>query len=510
MKKGVIYARYSSDRQNEQSIVGQVEVCTKWADNNDIEVVNVYHDEALTGKSDKRPAFQKMIKDAKSGNFDYIIVYKLDRFARNRYDSAVYKAQLKKHGVRIMSAMESIADGPEGIILESVLEGMAEYYSANLAQNVVRGMRQQAEKGKYMGGVAPLGYKIDDDKNYVIDDKTAVVVKQIYQKYAEGYSLRKICQDLNEAGYKTSKGGSFIPNSVRKILSNPKYIGRYECMGVVIDNAVPSIIDRETFEAAQQRIQSNKKSLSSSKSNINFHLTGKLFCGECGGNMVGDSGTSKTGDVHYYYSCTNKKRRKGCTKKAVRKEWIERLVTDITINQILTDETIKHIAKQTFECYEKEKSDNSMLISLKKALSDIQKTIDNIMDAIEQGIITDTTKERLLNAEEQKKDIIASIENSSIKKPSLTEEQIVFFLDDIRNKVYDSDEQIEVIIRTFVNAVYLYDDKIIITYNIKENEKLKKIELSELEKFGQRTERKTIVPLSELFMFAVIINLRSR
>ena len=148
MKKGVIYARYSSDRQNEQSIVGQVDVCKKWASNNDIEIIDIYHDEALTGKTDKRPAFQKMVKDAKSGKFDYIIVYKLDRFARNRYDSAIYKAQLKKVGVKVVSAMEKIADGPEGIILESVLEGMAEFYSANLAQNVLRGMQQKAEQGK--------------------------------------------------------------------------------------------------------------------------------------------------------------------------------------------------------------------------------------------------------------------------------------------------------------------------------------------------------------------------
>lgn len=152
MKKAVIYARYSSERQNEQSIAGQIEICTDWAKNNDITIIDIYHDEALSGRTDKRPDFQRMINDAKSQKFDFIIVYKLDRFARNRYDSAIYKAQLKKYNVKILSAMENISDGPEGIILESLIEGMAEYYSANLSQNVLRGMRQKANQGKYLGG----------------------------------------------------------------------------------------------------------------------------------------------------------------------------------------------------------------------------------------------------------------------------------------------------------------------------------------------------------------------
>ena len=257
MKKGVIYARYSSDRQNEQSIAGQIDVCTEWAKNNDINIVNIYHDEALSGKTDNRPDFQRMIKDAKGAGFDYIIVYKLDRFARNRYDSAIYKAQLKKHGVRIISAMENIADGPEGIILESVLEGMAEYYSANLSQNVLRGMRQRAELGKYMGGTIPLGYKIDKDKNYVINEDTAGIVKRIYEMYADGYTVREICKELNSAGYKTSIGKPFSYHSLYRILSNRKYIGRYEYLDTVLEDAIPRIVDDETFEKVQQRVAHN-------------------------------------------------------------------------------------------------------------------------------------------------------------------------------------------------------------------------------------------------------------
>ena len=509
MKKGVIYARYSSDRQNEQSIQGQVDVCTEWAKNNDISIVNMYHDDALTGKTDHRPAFQQMIKDAKSEKFDYIIVYKLDRFARNRYDSAIYKAQLKKCNVRVLSAMESISEGPEGIILESVLEGMAEYYSANLSQHVLRGMHQRAELGKYLGGSIPLGYKIDDDKNYIIDEKTAPAVKRIYEMYANGYTVKEICQELNSAGVKSSKGKMFSYNSLHRVLSNPLYIGVYERFGKVLNGAVPRIIDDATYGKVQQRIQHNKRCPASAKSSVDFLLTGKLFCGKCGSNMVGDSGTSKTGNTHYYYSCVEKKRRHGCTKKSVKKDWIEQLITDITVQQVLTEDNIEYISQKAFEIYEKDRADTSELVALQKMLKSVQRTIDNIMHAIEQGIITDTTKQRLIDAEEQKKALITSIDKEKIAKPPITQKQIKFYLQDIKHRICNSDERMEIIINTFVNAVYLYDDKIVLTFNLKEGENLKRLELSDLEKFGFDSARLTIAILSEPFVFAVITKLRS-
>lgn len=487
MKNGVIYARYSSDRQNEQSIAGQVDVCTEWAKNNDINIIHIYHDEALSGKTDRRPDFQQMIKDAKSNKFDYIIVYKLDRFARNRYDSAVYKAQLKKYDVRVISAMENIADGPEGIILESVLEGMAEYYSANLAQNVIRGLHQRAELGKYLGGTIPLGYKIDNDKNYVIDENTASTVKRIYKMYADGHTMKEISAELNNAGYKTSIGNSFSYNSLHKILTNPKYIGKYEYMGVVLENAVPPIIDKEIFEKVQQKMRRNKRAPASSKGTVNFYLTGKLFCGKCGNSMVGDSGTSHTGATHFYYSCLERKRRHGCTKKSVKKEWLENLITDITINQVLTDENINFISQKAYELYEKERNDTYEIDTLKNTLREVQKTINNIMSAIEQGIITETTKQRLIEAEDRKNSLLVSIAKEEIKKPPLTREQIELFLQNMKRRIYNSEEQTEIIISTFINAVYLYDDKIILTFNFREGEKLKKLELSQLEKFGFNT-----------------------
>ena len=483
MKKGVIYARYSSERQNEQSIEGQIQVCRKWAENNDIEIIQIYHDEALSGKTDKRPDFQRMIKDAKSDKFDYIIVYKLDRFARNRYDSAIYKAQLKKFNVRIVSAMENITDGPEGIILESLLEGMAEYYSANLAQNVLRGLHQRAEHGKHLGGLPPLGYTLDEDKNYIIDEKTAPIKKTIFQMYADGNSLREIVSHLNNAGYKTAQGKNFTISSFNRILRNEKYIGIYNAMGVELPDVIPPIIDRDTWEKVQRKIERNKHAPASSKGDVTFHLTGKLFCGKCNHNMVGDSGTGRNGTVHYYYSCIEKKRNHGCTKKSVKKEWLEELITDITVKQVLTDENIAYLADEAYKLHEESRKDTSELVALQNTLKDVQKTIDNIMKAIEQGIITDTTKQHLLEAEERKKSLLVAIAQEEIKKPPIKKEHIEFFLLDVRNKIYDAEDRIEMIIKTFINSVYLYDDKLVLTFNLKDGNGLKKFTLSELDNY---------------------------
>lgn len=138
----------------------------------EISVVGEYVDRALTGTNDNRASFQRMIADASKKQFQYVIVYKLDRFARNRYDSAIYKAKLKKYGVTVLSAMEQISDTPEGIILESVLEGMAEYYSANLSQNVKRGIKVALQNKTFIGGTPPYGYFVKN-KNVYIDEKKA-------------------------------------------------------------------------------------------------------------------------------------------------------------------------------------------------------------------------------------------------------------------------------------------------------------------------------------------------
>ncbi len=226
--KGVIYARYSSDNQREESIEGQIRENTAYAEKNGITIVGHYIDRALSAKTDNRPEFQRMIRDSGKKNFDVVIVWKLDRFSRNRYDSAKYKAMLKKNNVRVVSATESISEGAEGIILESVLEGMAEYYSADLAEKVKRGMTENALKCRFNGSAIPFGYSVDEEKHYQLNPVTAPVVLEIFKKYADGMSIKDITDELNARGLKTAKGADFNKNSMRHMFKNRIYIGEYK------------------------------------------------------------------------------------------------------------------------------------------------------------------------------------------------------------------------------------------------------------------------------------------
>ena len=225
---GVIYARYSSDNQREESIDGQLRECQAFARKTDITLLEPYIDRALSAKTDNRPNFQKMIKDSASKKFDVVIVWKLDRFARNRYDSAHYKSVLRKNGVRVMSATESISEGAEGILLESMLEGMAEYYSAELSEKVVRGLTENALKCKYNGGKIPIGYHIDENQFYQINPVTAPAVLEAFQKYANGATMQEITDELNIKGIRTTQGTKVTLNTVTRMLHNRKYIGEYQ------------------------------------------------------------------------------------------------------------------------------------------------------------------------------------------------------------------------------------------------------------------------------------------
>jgi site-specific DNA recombinase len=241
---GVIYARYSSEGQREESIEGQIRECTEYCDKNGITVISTYIDRALSAKTDHRPEFQRMIKDSAKGVFDVVIVWKLDRFSRNRYDSAHYKAALKKNGVRVLSAKENIAEGPEGIILESMLEGMAEYYSAELSVKVIRGHTENALKCKYNGGTPTFGYVIDAERHYQLDPSRASVVLDIFKAYDSGKTMKEIADTLCELNITTVRGKPADLNFVSGVLHNRKYIGEYRYRDIVTPGGIPTIVPR--------------------------------------------------------------------------------------------------------------------------------------------------------------------------------------------------------------------------------------------------------------------------
>ena len=473
----MIYARYSSDNQREESIEGQIRECTAYAEKNGITIVKHYIDRAISAKTDNRPEFQQMIKDSDKKLFDIVLVWKLDRFARNRYDSARYKTQLKKNGVKLMSATEIISEGPEGIILESVLEGYAEYYSADLSEKVIRGMTENALKGKFSGGAIPFGYTINADRRFEIDPLTAPFVAETFQRYNDGQTMREIRDWLNEKGIKNKRGGPMSFNVIQHMLSNRRYIGELKYRDILIPDAIPPIVSVEIFNEVQEKMLKNKKAPARRKAEDDYLLTTKLFCGHCGALMFGESGTSRTGEVHRYYKCATAKKHKGCKKKTVRKQWLEDLVVNQTMQLVRDDAAMESIIAKVMELQNKE---NTNIPLYEKQLRDAESGIQNMLNAIQAGILTSSTKERLEQLEETKRELEARIAEEKLAKPKVTEEFIRFWLLRFRKLDMTQPEQRQALVDTFINAIYLYDDKVLITFNYKEG--------TQTVTFGEATE----------------------
>ena len=453
------------DNQREESIEGQIRECTAYAEKNGITIVKHYIDRAISAKTDNRPEFQQMIKDSDKKLFDIVLVWKLDRFARNRYDSARYKTQLKKNGVKLMSATEVISEGPEGIILESVLEGYAEYYSADLAEKVVRGQTENILKGRCNGGRGTFGYTLDSERKFHIDPLTSPFVLESFKKYNEGSTMKEIRDWLNENGIKNPVGGAFTYNSVEHMLKNRRYIGELKFRDVVVPDAIPPIIPLELFEDVQEKIAKNKKAPARRKAEDDYLLTTKLFCGYCGALMFGESGTSRTGEVHRYYKCATAKKHKGCKKKTVRKQWLEDLVVNQTMQLVKDDAAMESIIAKVMELQNKE---NTNIPLYEKQLRDAESGIQNMLNAIQAGILTSSTKERLEQLEETKRELEARIAEEKLAKPKVTEEFIRFWLLRFRKLDMRLKDQRQALVDTFINAIYLYDDKVLITFNYKE------------------------------------------
>ena len=468
----VIYARYSSDSQREASIEGQLRDCKDYAEKNGITVVGTYIDRAYSAKTDDRPDFQRMIKDSAKKIFDVVLVWKLDRFARNRFDAVNYKYQLEKNGVHLVSAMEPISQGPEGIMVESMLIGMAEYYSAELALKVARGERENALQCKYNGGVVPLGFTIGKkDRLYHIDPETAPIVQEIFTRYADGEPAEKIAASLNERGLRTRTGKPFVKNSFFQIFRNRRYIGEYRYKDIVTPGGIPAIVDKDLFDRVQQRFEQNKIAHGRpAKEDVSYLLTTKLFCGKCGTLMGGESGTSHMGNTYYYYKCGNAKRhgKAHCDLKAIRKEPLERFVVDTAIKVIFNDEIIERLIDLVMEAQQKE---NTRLPVLKDQLRDTEKRLANLLEAIEQGILTPTTKQRLDELEARKEALNTSILEEELKKPVLTREWIRFWLEKFRKGDVGSTEHQRQIIDTFVNSVYVFDDRVVLNFNFTDDAK---------------------------------------
>lgn len=418
MKTAVLYARYSSDKQREASIDDQLRVCNEFCAREGIEVLKVYADYALSGKTDQRPEFRRMIAAAPES--DYVVVYMFDRFSRDRYDSATYKKMLRDCGVRVISASEKVEDTPEGGLQEGLLEILSEYYVADLKRKVRRGMEGNALKAMN-NGYKLFGYDTDPDtRRYVINEAEAAVVREVFSRYIGGDSIGQIAKDLAARGWTASTGSPVDYNWVQRVLKRRAYTGLYSWGGIEVEGGMPVIVDEETFDAAMRTPKRKPREL---ETWTKFPLSGKLFCGFCGEPMHGAGGTGKSGKRYYYYVCKDS----GTCRRRVRKELVEDALADAVLRITADEEMMRTVARRVVEAYGDEDA-NSELETCEARIKALEKEQHNLTKAAMNGFVNDETVRR----NEEIKDQLRELHNrrgilmsSSYK---LTEDDIVEFL----------------------------------------------------------------------------------
>ena len=450
MKTAVIYARFSSDRQTEQSIEGQVRVCNDYAERNDILIVSQYIDRATTGTNDNREAFQKMMKDSDKKAWDYVLVYKLDRFSRNKFEMAIHRKHLKDNGIKILSAMENIPDSPEGILLESLLEGMNQYYSEELAQKTRRGQRETRLKGLHCAGRLNYGYYTKNKKVFIHEEESPIV-KEIFERYAAGERGNEIAISFAERGI-LYRGKPFSAANIYVILHGEKYTGRYELHGEVYDNIYPRIIEPALYEKCKQKIDANRYGIHIPDSS--YLLRRRVYCGECGTRMTSYSGTSKSGRVSKYYKCWNSIGKKNCKAKFIKKDMLDNIVVK-TLQETLTGKNLSVIVDEIYRQHNAKLMGENTVKLLEKELTQINKSISNIMRAIEQGIITDTTKERLQELEKSRQELQEKLIFERMQEQTVLDKETIaeYLQEGIKHEP-------EMMIELLVEKVFVHSDHI--------------------------------------------------
>ncbi len=483
LKKAAAYPRYSSDNQREESIEAQMKYISAYAKQNGYEIVKVYPDEAKTATTDRRPAFLEMINDSAKGLFDFVIVHKLDRFSRDRYDFAFYKRILKKNGVRLISVLEALDDSPESIMMEAVLEGMAEYYSKNLSREVMRkGLIPNAEKCKHNGGVPPLGYDVDSEGHYIINDREAEAVKYIYRAYLDDVGYNGISDWLDNHGIKSKRGMRIAKGSIHDILQNEKYTGVYiynratskDAFGkrnnrtakpdneiIRIEGGMPVIISKETFKKVAEKMNKNRSG--KHRAAEPYLLSGICFCGKCGGAMVGSSRgkhRDKNEKKQHYYECCSKKRNHNCDMRAIKRDDIENAVLNYLENLIKT-ETIDAISEwltKNAETYIQTRKNE--LKEVKSEHSAVSKQVEKLLDKILDGLDSETARNRLKEYEDKKFRLeihITELENAMENTAPISKESIKGYLSQLNNIRSRSREEQAQIVKRFVQRVTVHE-----------------------------------------------------
>ena len=463
----VIYARYSCHSQTEQSIEGQLRDCYAYAERNNLTVISEYIDRAISGTTDDRPSFLRMIDDAPKKQFERILVWKLDRFARNRYDSALYKHKLKQYDVRVISVMENVGEGDESILLEALLEATAEYYSLDLRKKIKRGQRENISKGRFCGGTIPYGYRSVDGK-LVADPIKAPIIRYVFEQYAAGTPMRDIIDELTRRGIRSSRGTPLSYNTFSRALVNPAYIGKYRYNGQTVPGLSVALVDEATFERVQANVTRRAHAPAAGTGNVDYLLQGKLFCGMCGCALVGECGRSKTGKIYHYYACANKKKRHTCRKHNERKEALENYVVTRTVRHVLRPDVLPRIARAVLDAQTRDASGDiipELERTIKRLDRDIAKLVDALISAPKAAHAHIYDKMEQLG--KQKEAAEADLARERLRMSSLpTYDDVLAFIRAFTAGTPEDPAFRKSLIETFINSVYVFDDRIVILYNI--------------------------------------------
>ncbi|MDO4866343.1 MAG: recombinase family protein [Clostridia bacterium] len=458
-----VYARYSSHAQNDASIEQQVAECREYAAAHDLKICEIYADRALSGRSDRRPEFQKMIRHAEAGKFQVVLTYKSNRIARNMLDALRYEDRLEKAGVKVVYCKENFGDNAAGRMAVRMMMSLNEFYSENMAEDIKRGMNDSAQQCKIVGSI-PFGYRRGEDGRFAIDEANAEVVREIFRRYAEGDTQAAIADDLNARRILTQQKRPWGKNSFHTILTNERYIGVYIFADIRVENGMPAIIDRDLFYRVQEKVGRRREVAGRRRESIEYLLTGKLFCAKCGAPMVGVSGTGKGGSLYYYYVCKNRQDHHTCKKRNVRKAAAEREIAARLKSIVLKPDVVEWMIDNVMR-YQDEARKQSDLASYQDRLVEVRRSLDNLVKAIEAGVFSQTTKARLDDLETEQRELQAMIAMERSKINTVTRDQIAYYLESFRDGDVDDPAYQKRLFKAFLVKAFLDDDKFRIVYN---------------------------------------------
>ena len=462
---GVPYARYSSHNQKDASIEQQLAACKQKADELGITLIDSYEDRAISGKTDKRPSFQRMMRDAEKGKFKYVIAWKSNRIGRNMLEAMMNEAKLNSFGVRVIYVEEDFDDTAAGRFALRSMMNVNQFYSESMAEDVIRGMNDNAENCLVNGRIS-YGFKKAPDGKFVIDEPEAMILLEIGERVLANESFVDIYNDLNARGIKSPSGGKWNRSSFHRMLTNERNRGVYIWGKTRIEGGMPRIMSDEMFYKLQEVLTTKKNAQGRHRTFGDYLLTGKLFCGYCNKPMTGYSGTGRDGTLHHYYVCQKRRVDHDCKKKNVRRDDIEIAVARAIQDYALAPDSLEWIADSAV-AYMKTLEEGEHIAILQDRLKGVQKAIKNIMTAIEQGIFTDTTKERLLELEKEQADIVKQIKLEQENIISMSRQEVISGLSTFREGDVRDKKYLARLFDTFLVAVYLFDNemKIVFTFS---------------------------------------------